>query len=184
LIGAAFGVGVMALMYLGEFAPRWVGLPPNIPDPVNDDGFGARNFLPLLMNQVGSSLAFTFIVAFVLLLLSMLLRRDWLGLGAGWLLLSGLVVLVDSWKSPVSWPFSVAMMTLIVIAVTRFSLLVALVALVVQHLIVFFPVTAELSAWYATSFVLDVLVLLALTAFGFYTSLGGQPLLRGKLLGD
>jgi len=136
------------------------------------------------MSQIGASLAFTFVIAFVLLLSSMLLRRNWLGIGAGWVLICGVAVLVVSWKSPVTWAFHAAMFTLLIIAITRFSLMVALVALVFQHMIIFFPITTELSAWYATSFVLDLIILVALTVFGFYTSLGGQPLFRGKLLGD
>ncbi len=184
LIGAAFGIGVMANWYLGELVPRWAGLLPNIPDPIAEAGYGARFFLPLLMSQVGASLAFTFVIAFVLLFLSMLLRREWLGIVTGWLLIGGVAVLVASWKSPVTWAFHVVMFTLLVVAVTRFSLVVALVALIFQHQIIFFPVTTELSAWYATGYVLDLVALVALTLFGFYTSLGGQPLVRGKLLGD
>ncbi|HWS87061.1 MAG TPA: protein kinase [Pyrinomonadaceae bacterium] len=184
LIGAAFGVAVITIWHLGELAPRWFGLPPNIPDPIAEPGYGSRFFLALLMTQVGVSLAFTFVIVFVLLFLSMLLRREWLGIGAGWLLICAAGILVVSWKSPVTWPFHAAMLTLLIVAVTRFSLVVALVALVFQHMIVFFPTTTELNAWYATGYVLDLIVLVALTAFGFYTSLGGQPLVRGRLLGD
>lgn len=69
-------------------------------------------------------------------------------------------------------------------AVTLTLLASALVALIFQRMIIFFPITTELSAWYATSYLLDLLVLVALTAFGFYASLGGQPLIRGRLLED
>jgi len=184
LVGAAFGVAIMALWYLGELAPRWLGLLPNIPDPISEPGYGSRFFLTLLMSQIGASLAFTFVIAFVLLFLSMLLRRNWLGVGVGWALICTAAVLVASWKSPVTWVTHVAMFTLLIVAVMRFSMIVAIVALIFQHMIVFFPITTELNAWYATSYVLDLIVLLALTAFGFYTSLGGQPLVRGRLLGD
>ncbi|HKQ53260.1 MAG TPA: protein kinase [Pyrinomonadaceae bacterium] len=184
LIGAVFGVAVIAAWYLGELVPRWVGLLPNIPDPIEEVGYGARFFLTLLMSQVGASLAFTFVIAFILLFLSMLLRKEWLGIGVGWALICGAAVLVASWKSPVTWAFHAVMFTLLVVAVKRFSLVVALVALIFQHMIIFFPITTDLSAWYATSYVLDLAFLVALTVFGFYTSLGGQPLVRGKLLGD
>ncbi|HKR01818.1 MAG TPA: hypothetical protein VJT09_14150, partial [Pyrinomonadaceae bacterium] len=181
---AAFGVAAIAVYYLGEFVPRLLGLPANIPYPVSDDGINARSFLQLLMSQLGAALAFTFVFAFVLLFLSMLLRRKWLGIGAGWLLLCGVAVLTVSWKSPVSWPFTAVIITLFVVAVVRYGMLVGLTALFFYHLIVFFPITTELSAWYATSFIFDLVVLVALAVFGFYTSLGGQPLIRGKLLED
>ena len=151
----------------------------------DEPGYGSRFFLALLMSQIGASLAFTFVIAFVLLFLSMLLRRERPGVGAGWLLICGAGVLVASWKSPVTWPFHATMFTMLIVAVMCFSMVVALVALISQHLVVFFfPITTELNAWYATGYALDLTILVALAAFGFYTSLGGQPLVRGKLLGD
>lgn len=52
------------------------------------------------------------------------------------------------------------------------------------HLIIFYPVTSDLSAWYAADFVLALIICLALIGFGFYTSLPGQPLFRGALPDD
>ena len=56
--------------------------------------------------------------------------------------------------------------------------------LLFQHLWAFFPITTELSVWYATSFVLALILLLALTLYSFYTSLAGRPLFRAKFLDD
>jgi hypothetical protein len=36
--------------------------------------------------------------------------------------------------------------------------------------------TTDLTAWYATNFLIDAGICLALAVFGFYTSLAGQPL--------
>ncbi|HYJ87745.1 MAG TPA: hypothetical protein VEW46_16900, partial [Pyrinomonadaceae bacterium] len=74
--------------------------------------------------------------------------------------------------------------TIVVLAVTRFGLLTLIAAVIFLHLTVFFPVTTELSAWYASSFILDLVVLVALAVYGFYTSLAGQPLFRGALPED
>jgi hypothetical protein len=49
-----------------------------------------------------------------------------------------------------------------------------------MHLLIFYPITSDLSAWYAGDFILAVIVALALVVFGFYTSLAGQPLFRGR----
>jgi hypothetical protein len=40
--------------------------------------------------------------------------------------------------------------------------------------------TAELSAWYAGSFLLPLIVMAALAAFGFRTALAGQQVLRDE----
>ena len=42
--------------------------------------------------------------------------------------------------------------------------------------------TTELTAWYATEVIIGLGIALVLAAYGFYTSLGGQKLLSGKLL--
>jgi hypothetical protein len=44
-------------------------------------------------------------------------------------------------------------------------------------LFVLFPVTMQMSAWYAGSGVTALLVLAALALYGFSTSLGGRPAL-------
>jgi len=47
-----------------------------------------------------------------------------------------------------------------------------------------FPMTTELSTWYATDFLMALTIGVALVIFGFYTSLAGQPLFGGRLLQD
>jgi hypothetical protein len=51
-------------------------------------------------------------------------------------------------------------------------------------LTIFYPITSDLSAWYATDFVLASIICLALVGFGFYASLAGQPLFRSSLFSD
>jgi hypothetical protein len=71
-----------------------------------------------------------------------------------------------------------------IVCVLRFGLVSLITCLMFFHLWVFFPVTFRFSAWYAPIFLFDLAILMALALYGFYTSLGGQPLLRGKLLED
>lgn len=54
--------------------------------------------------------------------------------------------------------------------------------LMVFHLWVFYPVTTEVTAWYASTFVMISIVVLAMSTYAFYISLGGQKILSGKLL--
>jgi hypothetical protein len=53
-----------------------------------------------------------------------------------------------------------------------------------MHLLIFFPITSDFSAWYAADYVLAAIISIALAAFGFYTSLAGEPLFRGARLDD
>ncbi len=44
-----------------------------------------------------------------------------------------------------------------------------------------FPLTSDLSAWYAGATIVPALVMLGLAAFGFYTPLAGRSLLATDL---
>ncbi len=51
----------------------------------------------------------------------------------------------------------------------------------VLHLMIFYPITSDFSAWYAADYVLAVIVGLGLVVVGFYASLAGEPLFRGAI---
>ncbi|MDQ3803095.1 MAG: hypothetical protein M3416_04490 [Acidobacteriota bacterium] len=51
-------------------------------------------------------------------------------------------------------------------------------------MLAFYPYTSDLSAWYAGVSLSALLVCTGLALYAFRTSLGGQPLLRGKFLDD
>ncbi|HVG34252.1 MAG TPA: serine/threonine-protein kinase [Pyrinomonadaceae bacterium] len=187
LIGAVLGCACLVLSALADQVPRWLGLPPNSPYVmVDSDGTtlnGVRGFVPLLINQLSASVVQTFIIVFLLLFMAMLLRKNILGLIVGWLLLATVFTLMaGGGSSLVSWPFHIGVATLFVIAATRFGPVALISTLIFIHLRVFFPITTELTAWYAGDLVLDLIFLVALAFFGFYTSLAGQPVFSGGLL--
>jgi hypothetical protein len=73
---------------------------------------------------------------------------------------------------------------LIVFALSRYGLFPAIVAFYFLHLMTLFRITSDFSAWYATDFVLAVIIGLGLAGFGSYTSPAGEPLFRGARLDD
>ena len=189
LIGSVLGVCMMIGFYLDELAPVLLGQPLNIPNISSGLLYtlgllGLNGFVPLLVNQTVSSIQFTFIAAFLLLSFSMLLRGRRRGIAAGWLVLSLLSLAATDSRTPTVMLLTLIPPTIVVLAVARFGLLTLIFTFMFVHLSVFFPVTTELSAWYAGGFILDLLVLLALVLHGFRTSLAGQPLLGGRLLED
>ena len=79
----------------------------------------------------------------------------------------------------------VSLLPLLAIAVLyRYGLLASISAMFVWHLWVFFPMTTELTAWYAIDFTIALAILVAVVAYGFYTSLAGQALFSEKLFED
>ena len=73
---------------------------------------------------------------------------------------------------------------MIVFLLYRYGLLALITALFYFHLLIFFPITSDFSAWYAGDYVLAIIICLGIAVFGFYTSLAGQPLFRGALPDD
>jgi hypothetical protein len=66
----------------------------------------------------------------------------------------------------------------------RHGLLALCSMLFVAHLWVFYPMTTELTAWYAFDFLIGAGLCVALAAYACYTSVAGQPIFGGKLLDD
>ena len=84
----------------------------------------------------------------------------------------------------VSRLFALTAALLFVGVLSRSGLLASVVTGFIFHSWVFFPITTKLSAWWAADFLPVLMIYAALVIYAFYTSLAGQPLLRGKLLED
>jgi len=117
---------------------------------------------------------------FVLFLIRLLARRDWLAVA-----LFMLVLFPAMYTG--NWQFSVMRILIIgplAVTMTRYGLVAMAVALFPGLALNTFPVTLNLSAWYAGIGMVPLIALLALAVFAFYTSLGGQKVFQGSLLED
>ena len=74
LIGALFGIGLMLWNSLGYQIPVWLGHPPDVPTGLNV-WLGAGSFLAFLGGQIMDSLTQGLVLIFVILMLSLVLRR-------------------------------------------------------------------------------------------------------------
>ena len=120
---------------------------------------------------------------FLLLLFVVLLRREWLGLGVLWALMTLFGTLVGN-PGISELPEAAVGAAVTLFLLYRYGLLALVSGMFVLHLWVFYPMTTELQAWYAFDFVIGAIICLALAGFGFYTSLAGQSVFSGKLLKD
>jgi hypothetical protein len=187
LIGAAFGAGILALFTLQELLPFWFGGPsspmPSTSPLLHTFGLvGWDGFMVLMLAAIRSSLLFGLIVVFIVLFFSMLLRRNWLGITVAWLLFAGFFLVRSIDLGIAGALFTLVAPTIIVLVVVRFGLLAFMVVMLFPHLRNFFPVTTDISVWYAGNFIVALILLLGLAVWAFYTSLGGQKVLSGKLL--
>jgi serine/threonine-protein kinase len=185
LIGALVGLGIITCeLYLPRLVQQWLGHSPGIPwfDYPATQLLGIRSFAFGFTKQIFASLFQPFVLLFFLLLMYMILRRERLAAIAVWLI--GATALILTQESVVGVPFAAVSAGLIVLCMYRYGLLASIVAIFVLHLMIFFPITSDFSAWYAADFVLAAIISLALATFGFYTSLAGEPLFRGARFDD
>jgi serine/threonine-protein kinase len=182
LIGAVFGLAmIVSHIYLANLVPQSLGYPPAIPwfDFPATQLLGSRSFAHGITNQFFAALFQPFIVLFFLLLLYIVLRRERLAAIALWLLIAAVLSL--TYETLVSVPFACLSAFLVIWVLYRYGLLALISALYFLHLMIFYPITSDFSAWYAGDYVLAVMVGLGLVGFAFYTSLAGEPLFRGAI---
>ena len=186
LVGLAIGAFCVLLMYLRVVLPYWIASFRSMPD--FTDGFefglsGASAFLQMFINQVTASMIQTFMVVFLLLFLTLLFRKEWLGVTVG-----TLIWIAFFFSSEVSYTHWIGLVCIALAVISfvfcaeNFGPVALMSALMVFHLWVFYPITTDLGAWYASTFVLCTLILLALAVYAFYTSLGGQRVFKRRLL--
>ena len=184
LIGALFGVVIALWQISFFFVRRWLGdstlLPSGEPASVK---LGMGYFVQALETQLNTPLLNQFLLLFLILLLSLIFRRDWLGFIAGWLVFTAALALLWGGALP-NWISAAVTAGLGIFVLYRYGLLAAMFALLFLHMYIHFPVTTNFTAWYATGFVIDLIILLLLAFYALRTSLAGQPLTRGKFLQD
>jgi len=183
LVGAAFGAVMILGLILSFVGLSWIGQPPELALNPGNQAIGAHLFVSKFASQIFASLFLAFFAFFMLLLFVTVLRRERLALVALWLLIIVLSALVTK-TNALMIPFVAVFAFIFVFVLYRYGLLALAFALFVSHTWVFFSMTGDFTAWYATDFVISLVICIALTVYGFYMSLSGQSLFSGKLLRD
>jgi serine/threonine-protein kinase len=185
LVGGLLGLCCAAADYLTVLVPQWSGvaIPPITAG--NIEGFSgiagmAVHFLHLFAEPVFLAI----LLSFLLLLLLTVLRKKWLAVAVMWLI----IFLTDiDFTSSHQWIFWLNLFltaTFVTLAAARFGLLTLYSLFFFSSLSSGFPITSDFSSWYAGITLFTFVVVMSLAIYGFYTSLAGEPLLKGSLLED
>ena len=177
LLGGLCGVAGGAVILLSRSAPRVLGLPEATPhNIILSRLLGTRQLIAGLLSQdIGLTLSLGLGILFLLLVLYIVLRREWLAVGV----LSVTLTLLFSAMGDhllITLPFGALWAAAAVIVLTRLGLLATTSFLFFQGLCVEYPLTADFSVWYAGGALFALGVAVALAIYGFRTSLAGRSL--------
>jgi predicted Ser/Thr protein kinase len=190
LFGVAFGT-LWILIFEGTYIPSArVGAAP--PLSASEYLLGGRQALGQLLVQVPVSIFGTLQFFFLLLGLKVLvefllkrasvkfLRADWI---AAFLFVAIFVVMksLQSTHLAVGIPAIVLVYGVLVLIVLRFGLVPLAVGAFTVDMFLNVPLTTDFSQWYASTAMLALLSVVALAGWGFYHSLGGEPVWKVEM---
>ena len=183
LLGMLLGLGVHTVITVGvELVARHYGLPGDVrTHGVLTTQLTAGGTGSVFMGwQLFMSLLHALGYILLLLLLTLLLKKDWLAAVALWLLFMLPALISIGSASPLGLLIGGFVWAVVVFVVARLGLLAMASVQFFYFMRVFYPYTSEFSAWYAGGTIFALAVCAAFAAYGFYTSTAGQPLFRGE----
>ncbi len=183
LVGILFGIGLRLLSQLGDLVRLWRGAAPDLGGVDLDAWVGGRYLIAIFLSSLIVAIVLTLSLFFLMFLLRVVTRRQWLAAGIFVLFWVALVVLGSN--SPmIALVFAGLSFAAVVINLLRFGLVALAISILVSSLFSRVPITTDFSAWYAGTALFTLLAVLALALYAFHTSLGGQKVFEGKLLED
>jgi serine/threonine protein kinase len=136
---------------------------------------GGREALGAWLRQWPQSIQTTLIFFFVLFGLKVLLRKEWIA-AIVFVAIFALPRGLSSTYMAVEFPTQILVYAIAVLIVLRFGFIPLACAIFTIDLMNNVPFSGDFSAWYMTTSILTLLSVLALAGWGFYNSLGGEPL--------
>jgi len=172
------GMTWILIVQIGSIAMTHLGAAPALAQ--TEYLTGGREALGAWLFQIPASILGTLQFFFLLLGLKFLLRKDWLA-ALAFVALFALPKGLTSSYVPVELPMWILIYAIAVLIVYRFGLIPLACAIFTVDMLSNVPFTADFSAWYMSTFALTLLSVVALAGWGFYQSLGGEPLWRPEL---
>jgi serine/threonine-protein kinase len=172
LFGVGFGVLWLVIFSLSYIPQAHMGVSPNfLSSPYL---LGGRAAFSQWLAQIPISIFATLQFFFLAFGLRTLLRKDWLAAVTFVLIYVGLRSLSVSHAS-IEIPIFICVYLVLVVIIFRFGLVPLAVAAFTVDMLGSVPFTADFSQWYMGATALTLVSVVALAGWGFYHSLGGEP---------
>ena len=173
LLGIALGVVWIVVFQVRYIFMMRMGAPPSLG--TTDALIGGRFALGGWIRQWPMSIQTSLFFFLLLLGLRALLRNQWLAAAVFVALFAVPRGLASSYM-PVELPALILVYAIAVLIVIRFGLIPLVLAIFTIDMLGNVPFSADFSTWYMTTSILALLSVVAIAAWGFYHSVGGQPL--------
>jgi len=134
---------------------------------------GGRSALASWLGRIPGSIFSTLVFFFLLLVLKVILRKDWLA-AIAFVAIYALPRGLTSTYVAADLPSQIVIYGVAVLIVYRFGLVPLAVAIFTANLLGSVPISSELTAWYTSSTLWALLSVVAIAGWGFYHSLGGD----------
>ena len=175
-----YGIGLAALLNLGSAAASALhgnNRQPEFP-PLNAL-LGVRAEVAGVIVAVPSAIFTALLFFFILFLLRLVLRKDWIS-GAAFVLIITFATTSASTTPWVDYPINALAFTIFAFALLRFGLLAAIVTSTAGQILNLGSLL-DFSAWYAGMAVLPFVIIALLLVYGFRVSLAGRTLFNPEL---
>jgi serine/threonine protein kinase len=178
LFGVALGVAWILIFQIRYIPMMHMGAAPALFS--TDALMGGRTALGAWLSQWPQSIQTTLVFFFLLFGLKVLLRKEWIAA----------IVLVAIFAIPrglsstfmaVEIPAQILVYAIAVVIVLRFGFVPLVCAIFTINLMANVPFSTDLSAWYMPTSILALLSVVAIAGWGFYHSLGGEPVWRPEI---
>jgi hypothetical protein len=184
LAGVAVGILTGALLStVSLVADQRAGAAP-IPNPISLEALlGVRHLAGLAVYQIPHSLIGALSLFLFFFLLRLVLRKEWLA-GAVLIVILTVVPALQGRSLAVDIAAAAISTGVLVWLLLRFGLLAIVTGFLAGSAVIHFFVTSDFSAWYAESTICGLVIVVAMAAYGFHTTLAGRPLFKSELLSD
>jgi len=181
LIGITYGV-LLGLFESSDniLLPLFHGLPPQPGVPDMQAFLGVLPVAALMFAYTWIYVLYALAVFFMLFLLRLVVKKDWIAA-----LVLVFLGAISNTGGDYFWATFVASAVIwlsIYMVLRRFGVVALVVGLVVQNMLVVFPLTSHLSRWYASGAIAGIVAIAGIALFAFSNALAGKRLFADSVL--
>ncbi len=178
LYGTILGLAWVVVFYAGYLFDMRTGERPLLPD--TDLIEGTRAAFSMWLGNIVGAIVGVLMFFFVLVFFRALVRNRWLA-AVLFVVIFALPKILAANHPLIDSPVWIIIYLIAAVAVVRFGLIVLATAVFTANILLNLPFTLDLSEWFTPASTCVLLSIVALAAWGFYSSLAGQKLFREEL---